>query len=101
MTDAEKIQRAFLRAMAEARRVSPYRTGNLRLFGMSSRIANGHELDIYVNEKEAPYMKYTNESWSKFGPPLQGKKNPNEGWWEKVAKTAARSIARDLGGTLQ
>lgn len=100
MTDAERVQGAFLRAVAEVKRESPYRTGNLRIFGVSSRVANGRELDIYVNEEEAPYMKYTNEPWSKFKPPLRGKKNPNEGWWGRAARAAARSLARDLGGDL-
>jgi hypothetical protein len=101
MTEAERIQRAFLRAVAEAKRQSPYRTGNLRIFGMSSRVASARELDIYVNEQKAPYMKYTNEPWSNFKPPLRGKQNPNEGWWGRAARSAAQCLARELGGTLQ
>lgn len=101
MTEAERIQRAFLRAVARAKNASPYRTGNLRIFGVSSRVASGRELDIYVNEQKAPYMKYTNEPWSNFKPPLRGKQNPNEGWWGRAARAAAQCLARELGGTLQ
>lgn len=101
MTHAENVQNAFLRAVAEAKRTSPYRTGNLRLFAMSSRVASGKELNIYVNTRVAPYMKYTNEPWDRFDKPLKGKKNPNENWWERAATAAARSLARDLGGTLE
>ena len=101
MTDAERVQRAFLRAVAAARNQSPYRTGNLRFLGVSSRVANGRELDIYVDMFEAPYMKYTNEPWSNFKPPLRGKQNPNEGWWGRAARAAAQCLARELGGTLQ
>lgn len=101
MTDAEKLRRAFLRAVKEAKRTSPYRTGNLRRIAMKSTVASGGELDIYVDEKEAPYMKYTNEPWDRFSSPLRGKTNPNQGWWKKAADAVARSIARDLGGTLQ
>lgn len=101
MTDADKIQRAFIRAVKEAKKKSPYRTGNLRRVAMKSTVASGSELDIYVETNEAPYMKYTNESWSQFASPLRGKQNPNEGWWERAAQAAAWSIAHDLGGTIQ
>lgn len=100
MTDADRIQAAFLRAVVAAKKASPYRFGNLRKFGVSSRVNSNRELDIYVDVFEAPYMKYTNEPWSTFKPPLRGKKNPNEGWWGRAALAAARSLARDLGGDL-
>ena len=98
MTEAERIRRAFLRAVAEVRRTAPRRTGNLRRFGVKQ--IEGKEMKIYVDTTEAPYMKYTNEPWSNFGPPLRGKKNPNEGWWGRAAQVAAHSMARDLKGRL-
>ena len=101
MTDAEKLKRALLWAFASAKRKSPYKTGNLRHFGMRSSVTNAKEVDIYVDTAVAPYMKYTNEPWNSFGAPLQGKQNPNEGWWEKAAEAAARTLAQYVGGTLQ
>ena len=96
--EAERIRRAFLRAVAEARKASPYDTGNLRTKGVKQVV--GKEMKIYVDTKIAPYMKYTNEPWSKFKPPLRGKQNPNEGWWGRAAEAAARSLAKDLKGKL-
>lgn len=98
MTEAERIRRSFLRAVAVARKTSPYDTGNLRTKGVKQII--GGEMKIYVDTNIAPYMKYTNEPWSNFAPPLRGKENPNEGWWEKAAEEVAYSMAKDLKGKL-
>lgn len=99
MTESERIRRAFLRAVAEAKKTSPYKHGNLRRFGIKS--AENKDFLIYVDTKEAPYMKYTNEPWSNFSPPLRGKQNPNEGWWGRAAEAVAHSLAKDLKGKLQ
>ena len=101
MTYADNIQRAILRAVAEAKKKSPYDTGNLRNQGVKYVVHSQGELRIYIDENEAPYMKYTNEPWDRFAPPLRGKKNPNQGWWGKAAEAVARSLARDLGGEIQ
>ena len=101
MNEDERIRRAFLRAFAKVRNASPYKTGNLRVFGVSSRSSAGRGFEIYVNVQKAPYMKYTNEPWHKFGPPLRGKENPNEGWWGRAARAAVRSLAIDLKGVIQ
>lgn len=98
MTETERVRRAFLNAVAAAKKESPYDTGNLRLKGVKS--VAGSEMKIYVDTTIAPYMKYTNEPWSNFGPPLRGKENPNEGWWEKAAEEVAYSMAKDLKGKL-
>ena len=98
MTEAERIRRAFLLAVAAAKKTSPYDTGNLRLKGVKT--ISGREMKIYVDTNVAPYMKYTNEPWSKFAPPLRGKSNPNEGWWGRAADAAARSLAKELKGKL-
>lgn len=99
MTESERIRRAFLRAVAEAKKTSPYDTGNLRKQGVKQMI--GRELKIYVDTKIAPYMKYTNEPWNNFSPPLKGKQNPNEGWWGRAAEAVAYSMAHDLKGKIQ
>ena len=100
MTESERIRRAFLRAFAVARRHAPFDTGNLRHFGMKSSVVGPNQFNIYVDVREAPYMRYTNDPWTNFGPPLRGHINPNEGWWSRAAQAVAISMARDLGGMI-
>ena len=60
---------------------APIDTGNLRYAGVRYEFIDEKTCRFYVDEKIAPYMKYTNENWNLFRPPLHGKKNKNEGWW--------------------
>lgn len=112
MTEYQRINAAVLGAIAAAKQMKliPYDTGNLSESIKVER--EGNTFAIYVNvgnedtrrghaEGEAPYMKYTNEPWSNFAPPLRGKENPNEGWWERYADFVAHKIAELLGGTLK
>ena len=78
---------------------APIRTGNLRYNAMTYEILKTRA-NIYVDEKIAPYMKYTNENWNNFRPPLYGKQNPNEGWWDRAAHDAVYVLANMLGGTV-
>ena len=45
-------------------------------------------------------MKYTNEAWGYFAPPLQGRTNPNEGWWDRAVAEVMDYIARELRGVI-
>lgn len=75
------------------RNVAPIDTGNLRYNAIRYEFVDEKTCKIYVDESIAPYMKYTNESWDNFAPPLQGKKNPNEKWWEnKALPSVVRAI---------
>lgn len=74
-------------SFSEARNVSPIKTGNLRYNAMSVEILNGgNTYKIYVKQDIAPYMPYTNEPW--VAKRWNGKKNPNEGWWQDKALQA-------------
>lgn len=73
---------------------APYKTGNLRYNAIKIKMPDANTCVLYVDEKVAPYMKYTNEPW-KSG------KNPNEGWFDKAAQRIAWHIAERTGGILQ
>jgi hypothetical protein len=76
---------------------SPIDTGNLR-FNAIRYAEHAATAAIFVDEKVAPYMKYTNEHWSKFRPPLYGKLNPNYMWWNDAVVAAIYGIANVLNG---
>ena len=87
---------------------SPIDTGNLR---SSIRLEQIRRLvyRIYVNwggnpylrdypRGLAPYMPFTNEPW--ISPRWNGKKNPNEGWWENACENVIKILANKTGGKL-
>ncbi len=76
-------------------------TGNLAFNATKFNYLGNNVWEIIVDENIAPYMKYTNESWSNFKPPLQGKQNPNEGWFERMAADLAEIVRRNLGGRIE
>lgn len=73
------------------RSLAPVATGNLRFNGVSV-VINGDVARLYIDETQAPYMKYTNEKW-KHG------KNPNEGWFDRAAEKIAALVAERVQGT--
>ena len=83
------------------REIAPYDTGNLAENAIKREYLGDGKWRIIVDESVAPYMKYTNESWDNFAPPLQGKKNPNEGWWHVACQEAMRTVANRLKGTIR
>lgn len=80
---------AYLRDVA-----TPVDTGNLRDYGVKLEIRDDFTARLYIDEEEAPYMKYTNEPW-KHG------KNPNEGWFDRAAQHIAQLIAERLKGDIR
>lgn len=70
-------------------------TGNLMTHGVCMEMVDANTCRLYIDENEAPYMKYTNEPWT------NGKKNPNEGWFDKAVKQIIEFIANKLGGELK
>ena len=110
MTELERIHTAALAGVIALKGAAPRDTGNL-VQSIKTRNLPG-KIIIYVDvgngnpqkgkaTGEAPYMKYTNESWSAFKPPLRGKKNPNEGWFDNAILGVATAIASALGGTVK
>lgn len=109
--DSNRIEQALIGAVEIIRNYAPYDTGNLSLNAIKfERISTG-EYRIYIDEGDgnpkskgagiAPYIKYTNEPWSLFQPPLLGKQNPNEGWWDMAVDAAVQYLATELNGEVK
>lgn len=93
--------------------MSPIKTGNLRYNAIRFEMPDDKTFKIFVDESIAPYMPYTNEVWRrkliKMGNFLPGQvvekmrtwKNPNEGWFDRAARTAILYVQQKLGGTLK
>lgn len=90
------------RIVANFRKRAPKDTGNLAYNGVQFAYLGNGKWEIWVSDEIgsgiAPYMKYTNENWNNFAPPLQGKKNPNEGWWDKACEEAIDMFCTALKG---
>lgn len=94
------------------RKLAPIDTGNLRYNAIRIEMPDEDTIVIYVDESIAPYMPYTNEVWRqkliKMGNFLPGQvvermrtwRNPNEGWFDRAARTIALYVAQKTGGTL-
>ena len=79
------------------RSVAPIDTGKLSKNAIRYEFIDENTCKIYVDEIVAPYMKYTNENWDNFRPPLYGKQNPNEKWWDNEA---VKSVVKTIGQLL-
>lgn len=84
------------------RKRAPKDTGNLAYNAIKVENKGNGVWEIWVDAEWetgiAPYMKYTNENWAQFGKPLNGKQNPNEGWFNRVAEEIVALIAKRLKG---
>lgn len=69
----------------------PYDTGNLKFNSIKGIWINDSTFRIYIDESVAPYMKFTQEPWSRG-------KNPNEGWFDKAVRFIANYLTQRLGG---
>lgn len=74
-------------------------TGNLMTHGVKFDWINPTTFKLFIDEDEAPYMPFTNEPW--ISPRWGGKKNPNEGWFDKSALKLAQLAAKISKGELQ
>lgn len=97
MTDAD-FKTACELAFETIRQMAPYDTGNLARNAIKLEFVSRKVVRIYVSEVIAPYMPYTNEPW--ISPHWNGKKNPNEGWFDASADLIAESLNKLLGGKL-
>lgn len=73
-------------------------TGNLAFNATKLEVVSEIEAFIGVDKDVAPYMPYTNEPW--ISPKWNGKKNPNEKWFDKTAKELAEHLATLYDGKL-
>lgn len=87
-----------LEAVTILRMRSPIDTGNLRYNAIKYEWIDENTFKIYIDEKIAPYVFYTNEPW--LSPKWKGKKNPNEYWIEKAVDFIANYVALRLKGEL-
>ena len=74
-------------------------TGNMAFNALQARYLtsqNVYKAEIYIDDKIAPYVYYTNERW--LSPKWKGHKNPNEGWVLKGANRIAILISKKLNG---
>lgn len=86
-------------ALQELRARAPKRTGNLANNGVRLVFVSKKEALLYVDESAAPYMPFTNEPW--VSPYWNGKKNPNEGWFDRSADAIAEMIGNMAKGNLK
>lgn len=81
------------------RRLAPYDTGNLALNAIKIEFPDPNTCVISVDESIAPYMPYTTFPW--LAARWNGKKNPNEGWWEDANKKCMEALAKRIQGVLR
>ena len=72
-------------------------TGNMALNALKYEwLDGGATFHMWIDEDIAPYVFYTNEPWT--SPRWHGKKNPNEGWWDRMMDDFYNKLAELLGG---
>lgn len=74
-------------------------TGNMAYNALQSRfktLKTGFKAEIYINDKIAPYVYYTNEPWK--SPKWKGHKNPNQGWVENGVNQIVNFIVKEVNG---
>ncbi len=76
----------------------PRDTGNMAYMALQYEIQNGI-LAITINPDIAPYVPYTNEPW--LSERWHGKKNPNEGWWDRFVAEFTKRLANKLKGVIK
>lgn len=86
------------------RNKAPKDTGNLAYNAVRFEDKGNGVWEIWVDGTPpdigiAPYMPYTNEPW--LSERWHGRRNPNEGWWDRTAKEVMELIATRLGGRIE
>lgn len=101
----ERFTQVCMNAVASLKALAPYDTGNLSINAIKYEWIDEDTFMIYVDGDPeeptsiAPYMPYTNEPW--LSDKWNGKKNPNEGWWERAVEHVANLIVREVNGELE
>lgn len=73
-------------------------TGNMAFNALQYR-REGNTFVIYVDDRIAPYVPYTNEPWTAAR--WHGKENPNEGWWQRFYEEFYRRFAAEINGEIK
>lgn len=112
MINKSTFDKVFLAAVEQLKKFAPKRTGNLAS-SIKYRWISENQFEIYIDVGDtdafvrgakfdkglAPYTPFTNEMW--ISPRWNGKKNPNENWWNYAVEYVIDYIARCLGGELE
>lgn len=94
-----QFKRVCQDAVRELRGLAPRDTGNLAINAIKMEMVSPSVCLIYVDESIAPYMPYTTRPW--VAPRWNGKKNPNEGWWQAACEQIAERVAKKINGTIE
>lgn len=76
----------------------PWDTGNMATHALKYEITD-KTFHVYLDLSEAPYAPYTNEPWTAAR--WNGKKNPNEGWWQEWCSAFMDRLSAKLKGELK
>lgn len=98
MTEIEKkIKMALANTVLITKANAPYKTGGLvNSIGMRE-YSNAAEIYTTKTVKNGNLLlPYTNGVWTH--PRWNGRRNPNEGWWDKRAVQVGQYLAYTLGG---
>ena len=81
------------------RLLEPFHTGNMAQNATRYEIfPNSLSWRLRIDPAIAPHAVYTNAPW--ISPKWNGKKNPNEGWFDTSARMVAEHLAAIYGGIL-
>jgi hypothetical protein len=94
-----QFRRACDKVCRQLRGLAPYDTGNLSLNAIKIEYPSPSVCIIYVDEAIAPYMPYTTRPW--VSPKWNGRKNPNEGWWQAAGELIVEYLAQELQGEIE
>lgn len=98
--NAPSEQRAIINGAVNVLRFqTPIDTGNMRYNATYAKYLGDGVWEIVVDESIAPYVPYTNEPW--ISEKWNGKKNPNEGWFDRASALVATYIAGRLQGQVE
>lgn len=92
------FEEVCMMAVEELKKRAPIDTGNLRYKAIRYEWIDEDTFRIYIDKNIAPYMPYTNEPW--ISPKWNGKKNPNEAWFQEAVEYIANYLAYEVNGDL-
>jgi len=95
----QNIIDAVIQTVEELRKdYVPRDTGNMAFNSLKYKV-EGNFIVVYVDTNIAPYVPYTNEPW--ISPKWNGKKNPNQDWWDVFANEFIQRFNTRLRGTIK
>lgn len=95
----QQFDRVCMELVRIIRERAPRDTGNLADNGVRYVWENEETFTIYIDESIAPYMPYTNEPW--ISPKWNGKKNPNEAWWQDAVNLCIEHFTNVYKGEIE